>query len=276
MNTVSIPERWRKFEVPGRIALETGNGGLPKIAVTTAWSTAEIYLHGAQVTGFKKDGEAPLLFLSARSWFAPGKSIRGGVPICYPWFGPRAGETAHGLVRFLAWELAATAAAEDSAVTIRLRLPETSMKPEWSALQTEFVVTVADRLTMELLATHEGAGAPLAVENCLHTYFQVGDIGAVSLAGLQGAPFDDFAAGANGARKSEAEPVLRITRETNRVYPNHPVRWKSATNSSNGLFAWRNSTRGPRWCGIRGRRRSCRTILIRRNTGAWSAWNPAM
>ena len=111
MNTVGIPERWRKFEIPGRIALETGNGGLPKIAVTTGWSTAEIYLHGAQVTGFKKDGEAPLLFLSARSWFAPGKSIRGGVPICYPWFGPRAGETAHGLVRFLAWELAAAAAA---------------------------------------------------------------------------------------------------------------------------------------------------------------------
>ena len=221
MKTVIIPERWRKFEIPGRVSLETGNGGLPKIIVTTGWSTAEIYLHGAQVTDFKKNGEPPLLFLSARSWFAPGKSIRGGVPICYPWFGPRAGETAHGLVRFLAWELAETSAAKDSAVTIRLRLPGNSMKPEWSALQMEFIVTVADTLTMELAATHEGGGAPLTVESCLHTYFQVGDIGAVSLAGLQGAPFDDFAAGANGARKPGADDVLRITRETNRVYPGH-------------------------------------------------------
>jgi D-hexose-6-phosphate mutarotase len=59
----------------------------------------------------------------------------------------------------------------------------------------------------------------LEIENCLHTYFHVGDISQVSIAGLQGVPFDDFAAGAAGARKSENDSVLRITKETNRVYP---------------------------------------------------------
>ena len=61
----------------------------------------------------------------------------------------------------------------------------------------------------------------LAIENCLHTYFHVGDIGAVSLSGLQGAPFDDFAFGANGARRKGDAGTLRITQETNRVYPDN-------------------------------------------------------
>ena len=221
MNNVVIPGRLRKFEVPGRAALANGNGGLPKIVVTTRWSTAEIYLHGAHITGFGKNGEPPLLFLSARSWFAPGKPIRGGVPICFPWFGPREGEPAHGLARIRTWEWVDTSAAKNSAVTIRLRLPEDATKPEWSALRAEFAVTVADTLTMELLSTNASADRTLTVENCLHTYFHVGDIGAVALTGLQRAPFDDFAAGAEGARQAGDDSALRITKETNRVYPDH-------------------------------------------------------
>jgi glucose-6-phosphate 1-epimerase len=211
----------KQNEIPGRVAIVNGNGGLPKIVVTARSSTAEIYLHGAHVTHFQKNGEPPLLFLSARSYYTDGKAIRGGVPVCFPWFGPRDGEPAHGFVRFLAWELAGTAAAPDGAVTIRLRLPKAGMKSEWAALRAEFVLTVAETLTMELLATNESADTTLTIENCLHTYFQVGDISQIFLAGLRGAPFDDFAAGAGGVRKVENDPVLRITKETNRVYPDN-------------------------------------------------------
>jgi glucose-6-phosphate 1-epimerase len=214
-----FPESLRKFEIPGRVDFATGNGGLPKINVTTRGSAAEIYLHGAHVTGFQKHDEPPLLFMSAQSHFAPGQPIRGGVPICFPWFGPRAGEPAHGLARILAWELAGTTAATDGSVTVHLRLPQNSVKPEWSGLRTEFVVTIADNLAMQLVATNETAGRSLEIENCLHTYFYVGDIAQVSLAGLRDLPFDDFAAGAAGARQLEKDPVLRITKETNRVYP---------------------------------------------------------
>ena len=219
METVILPETLRKFEIPGHVTIASGNGGLPKINVATGRSTAEIYLHGAHITGFQKKGEPPLLFLSAKSHFAPGQPIRGGVPICFPWFGPREGGPAHGLARILAWELAGTAAAQDGSVTVRLRLPQNSVRPEWLALQTEFIVTIADQLTMELVTTNESADQILEIENCLHTYFHVGAIAQVSLAGLKGLPFDDFASGAAGARKLEQDPVLRITKETNRVYP---------------------------------------------------------
>ncbi len=92
MATSSIPDQLRKHEIPGRVRVAAGNGGLPKINITTKVSAAEIYLLGAHVTGFQKTGEPPLLFMSGKSWFAPGKPIRGGVPVCFPWFGAREGE----------------------------------------------------------------------------------------------------------------------------------------------------------------------------------------
>ena len=190
------------------VELTTGKGGLPLVKIHTPWSVAEIYLHGAHVTHFQKNGEPPLLFLSARSHFAAGQPIRGGVPICFPWFGNRVGGPSHGFARISEWQLVRTAVAPDGAVMLAFALPQIPERDAWNNLRTEFIVTVADTLTMELVATNESADKTLEIENCLHTYLHVGDIGAISLAGLQGAPFDDFAAGAGGARKRP--PVLFI------------------------------------------------------------------
>ena len=215
-------DQLRKHEIPGQIAAGTGNGGLAKIVVTTKTSTAEIYPHGAHVTHFQKNGEPPLIFMSRKSWFAPGKPIRGGVPICFPWFGNRDGEPSHGFARIVEWQLVKTVAGPDGAVALAFALPQIPGREAWGNLRTAFIVTVSDTLTLELVATNDSCGAPLEIENCLHTYFHVGDIATVSLTGLQGAPFDDFALGANGARRPASDAPLRITQETNRVYPNHP------------------------------------------------------
>ena len=159
--------------------------------------------------------------MSHKSWFAPGKPIRGGVPICFPWFGNRDGEPGHGFARIAEWQLVKSSAGPDGAVTLRFALPVIPGREAWKNLRTEFVVTVADTMTMELIAANDACDETLEIENCLHTYFHVGDIGAISLTGLQGAPFDDNAAGGNGARKVENDPVLRIAKETNRVYPDN-------------------------------------------------------
>jgi glucose-6-phosphate 1-epimerase len=221
MASPSIPSKLRKHEIPGRVAFANGHGGLAKAIVTTKFSAAEIYLHGAHVTHFQKNGEPPLIFMSCKSWFEPGKPIRGGVPICFPWFGNRDGEPSHGFARVTEWELAKTAAAPDGSVTLRFALPKIPGRDAWNNLRTEFIVTVADVLTMELLTANDSHGETLNIENCLHTYFHVGDIGAVSLFGLEGAPFDDFASAANGTRRHGDAAPLQITQETNRVYPHH-------------------------------------------------------
>lgn len=113
-----------QHEIHGRVAVVTGNGGLPKILVTTKFSAAEIYLHGAHVTHFQKNGEPPLTFTSRKSHFAAGEAIRGGVPICFPWFGNRDGEPSHGFARITEWKLIKTAAAPDGSVALTLALPQ--------------------------------------------------------------------------------------------------------------------------------------------------------
>ncbi len=208
----------KQHEIPGRVSIVAGNGGLAKIVVTTKTSTAEIYPHGAHVTHFQTNGEPPLLFLSAKSYFAPGNAIRGGVPIIFPWFGNRDGEPSHGFARITEWQLVKTSVAADGTVTLRFALPEIPGREAWKNLRTEFIVTIADTLTMELITANDGCDDSLQIENCLHTYFHVGDIGAVSIDGLRGAHYLDNAAGGNGELKTQIESPLRIAKETNRLY----------------------------------------------------------
>ena len=211
----------KQHEIPGRLAIVAGNGGLSKIIVTTKVSTAGIYPHGAHVTHFQKNGEPPLIFMSRKSHFAPGTAIRGGVPICFPWFGNRGGEPSHGFARITEWQLVKTAAGTDGAVTLHFALPQLSGRDAWNNLRAEFIVTVADTLTMELNVANESCDGTLEIENCLHTYFHIGDIAQVSISGLEPLPFYDFAFGGKGAQTPAENSVLRISRETNRVYPNH-------------------------------------------------------
>jgi glucose-6-phosphate 1-epimerase len=208
----------KQHEIPGHIKFMSGNGGLTKVVVTTKTSTAEIYPHGAQLTHFQKNVEPPLLFLSAKSFFAPGKPIRGGVPIIFPWFGNRDGELAHGFARITEWQIVKTSAAPDGTVMLRFVLQEIPRRDAWKNLRTELIVTVSDTLTMELIVANDGCDDPLEIENCLHTYFHVGDIGAVSIDGLRGAHYLDNAAGGNGELKTQTESPLRIAKETNRLY----------------------------------------------------------
>jgi D-hexose-6-phosphate mutarotase len=216
-----IPEKLRRLQIPGRVEIVNGHGQLPLVKIHTPWSTAEIYLHGAHVTGFQKNGEPPLIFMSARSYFAAGKPIRGGVPICFPWFGNRDGEPSHGFARLTEWQLVKATAAPNGTVTVTFALPGIAGSSNWNLLRTEFVVTVSDKLTMELTMASESCDGMVDIENCLHTYFHVADISAVTLTGLENAPFDDFAFGAGGKRSAAENAPLHIAQETNRVYPDN-------------------------------------------------------
>jgi D-hexose-6-phosphate mutarotase len=205
----------RHLEIPGRVAVIAGNGGLLKAVVTSRVSMAEVYLHGAHVTAFQKRGEAPLLFMSAASHFAADKPIRGGVPVCFPWFGPRKGLPAHGFARLADWELAETEELPDGGASLHFRLPETVANTNAFRGRVDFFVTVGDKLTMELKVANL-SDAPLIFEECLHTYFVVGDIHQVSMTGLAGVSFLDKVDGA--MQKVEADAAIRFSAETDRVY----------------------------------------------------------
>lgn len=197
----------------GRVTFLDGHGDLPKLEIATPWSTAEMYLHGAHVTHFQKTGEPPLLFMSQCSRFQLDAPIRGGIPVIFPWFGKPADKSGqHGFARVRNWELKELASPADGSVTVRLRLPYSTELP---ACAVEYVVTVCETLRVELIVTNK-AENELKFENCLHTYFAVGGIGAVKVTGLMGVSYLDQLE--NFTRKTETNESISIASEVDRIY----------------------------------------------------------
>ena len=207
-----------KNPVPARVTFLEGRGEMQMVEIATAWSTAEIYLHGAHVTNFKNHDAPPLLFLSQCSRFEEGQPIRGGIPVIFPWFGPQEGLPMHGFARLTPWEVREILPAPDGSVSVRFRLPNRPEASAYPPFLAEYVVTVNKALTLELIVTNKSSDAKLEFEGCLHTYFAVDDITATSIVGLKGVSYLDKVA--NFARKKETEEAIRISSEVDRVYLN--------------------------------------------------------
>lgn len=200
----------------GRVAFLDGQGELPMLEVSTPWSTAEIYLHGAHVTRFRKRDEPPLLFMSQCSRFNEGQPIRGGIPVIFPWFGMREGLGQHGFARVKTWELKEFAPAADGSVSIKFALPECPEGSGFPPFKADYVVTVSDVLSLRLSVSNESKDEVLTFEDCLHSYFEVGDVTAISVRGLKGVHYLDKVA--NFAQKTETNDAVRIAAEVDRIY----------------------------------------------------------
>jgi glucose-6-phosphate 1-epimerase len=209
-------EALRQFEVPGVITFDRGSGALPRAKVHTRWSHSEIYLHGAQVTGFQKHGEPPFLFLSRRSRFEPNRAIRGGIPLCFPWFGSRSGMPAHGFARINDWQVLETATLPDGSAELRFGLPVPVGEPGWTSLRAELTVTVAAQLELNLSVTNQAEDRSIEFEECLHTYFAVGDVAQTSIVGLNGVTYRDKVA--ENAVRTESAEAIQIKSQTDRTY----------------------------------------------------------
>ena len=116
---------YRRWEIPGIAAFSDVPGGLVRIDLTPSLARAEVFLQGAHVASFQPAGAEPVLFLSGRSRFEKGRAIRGGVPVIFPWFGPRAGHPdspAHGFARTMPWELESLTCEDGATVCLVLAL----------------------------------------------------------------------------------------------------------------------------------------------------------
>lgn len=198
--------------IPGVVDLDDGRNGLPRVRVTADLATAEIYLHGAHITSFVPRGAKPVLFLSEKSHFDPAKPIRGGVPIVFPWFGPKAGSPEspiHGTARLQTWTLAACSRNADGSVDVAL-----SLAADDADLRMTFKIGLGLGLELEVRARN----APLTFEEAFHTYLVVGDVRQVGVDGLQNAEYIDKMDGFK--RKTQPAEPIRITAETDRVFVN--------------------------------------------------------
>jgi D-hexose-6-phosphate mutarotase len=206
----------RTLEIPGRVLFSEGSGELPRLEINTPWSTAEIYLHGAHVTNFQQRNQPPVLFMSQLSRFSVATAIRGGIPVIFPWFGSREGESAHGFARTQTWELREVSQASTGEVVLRLSLPDSPSAALFPKFTADYWVTVGKTLTLRLVIANVSAGQDFTYEDCLHTYFHIGDIAATSITGLKGVDYLDKTD--NFARKTERAEHIKISQETDRVY----------------------------------------------------------
>jgi glucose-6-phosphate 1-epimerase len=212
------------IDASGVARLQEVPGGLQKLVIDAPAAGAEIFLHGAHVAHFQPRGHRPVLFLSRKSLFRPDKPIRGGVPICFPWFGPKADDSAapmHGFARFSQWNLESIERVGDGArVALSLHSNEATRKYWPHDFAARFTATFADVLDMTLRVTNTGR-SPIVFQEALHTYLAVSDVRNVTLRGLENTRYLDKVAGGEGV---ESPQPMRFTGETDRVYPDTTAR----------------------------------------------------
>ncbi len=209
-------------KLPYEVRIDAGRGGLQRVLVETPLAEAEIYRHGAHVTHFQPRGQKPVLFMSEKSSFEAGKPIRGGVPICFPWFGAREDGRpgpAHGFARLLEWELTGAEEAGDGDIEIHLRLvSREATHKEWAGdFELNYAVRIGTALSLKL-DVRNTSNQEMRIEEALHTYLAVSDVRKASIEGLAGVTYSDRVGTPH--TETEGAKAIRITAETDRIYLN--------------------------------------------------------
>jgi glucose-6-phosphate 1-epimerase len=215
-----LPALNHRFGLP-TLRFRTGLAGLAVAEIDNTHGRARLVLQGAHLIDWTPLGQQPVLWLSPKAHFAAGKAIRGGVPICWPWFGAAADPAlpAHGYARTTVWQVAASSERSDGTTQICFNLPQTAASLAlWPyATPLRLCVTVGETLDIELTTGNQGAAAVL-VGQALHAYFHVSDVRQIAVHGLDGRPYLDKT---DGQRKTQIGPVL-FTAEIDRVYLDAP------------------------------------------------------
>jgi len=222
MNDSDIAVLNRRFGALGRVAIRSGEAGFPVVSLVNRAGACEVSLYGGHVLGYRPMGHGPVLFVSQRSLFESGKPIRGGIPICWPWFGPNPGDKTlpiHGFARINHWELLATEYT-DAVTEMRLSLADSDLTRHlWPyAFGLSLRIWLDDKLNLAL-TTENRDTRPFAITQGFHPYFRVRDIANASVHGLEGAPFLDRLTGRGGVQ----DGPLVVGAETERLYtPTEP------------------------------------------------------
>ena len=207
-----------RFGIAGHISF-TETDGMVVAEIDNLHAKASICLQGAHLMHWTPQGEADVIWMSPAATLAPGKSIRGGAPVCWPWFGPHATRSdlpGHGFARTVMWEVIGTKKLADNGTWIALRLVPTDKTREQWPHPSEVVLQIAVGKTLDMdLGTLNTGNEPITVGDALHTYFAISDIGEVLVHGLENTTYIDKVDA--GERKKQEGPIT-IEQEVDRIY----------------------------------------------------------
>src|SRR5690242_19005906 len=205
-----------RFGIPG-VLFREGPGDLESVEVENPHATARIALQGAHLLSWAPRDESPVIWVSEAARYEPGVPIRGGIPICWPWFGPHPTDPAlpqHGIARTAEFQVVAVERLFDERTRLTFRLPDGQGGGAW-AHPTELLYMVTVGRTLELdLVTRNAGPEPVTVGQALHTYLRVSDYTAVTLHGVEGCRYLDRV---RGGEQVQDRP-LRIGGRTDRIY----------------------------------------------------------
>lgn len=186
----------------------------PIIRIDTKLCSAEVSLYGAQVLRWAPAGQRPVLYMSPKAVFRKGKALRGGIPLCWPWFGKNSedpSQPSHGIARTSLWQVGSCEEGEDGRVRLLLALP-----PEQELMPSGAVaMEIGEELTLSLITLDVPRSMPFSA--AMHSYFAVSDYEQVALTGLEECAFTEYAADA----VPHAEDPLIPAGHIDRIY--HPV-----------------------------------------------------
>lgn len=210
-----------RFGIADVLTVSEKAPGYPVIHVDNPCAKAAIALHGAHIIEFQPSGEEPVLWLSSDAVFSAGKAIRGGIPICWPWFGghPEGQLPAHGFVRNRFWQLQSTQQLDNGFTRLIMSTcDDDASRVLWNhRFRLRLVVVVGNTLSVTLEMQNPGDSA-YTITAALHSYFNVADISKVHISGLDGVGYMDQLLG-NHWRTQYGD--VHIAGEVDRIY--HPV-----------------------------------------------------
>ncbi|MDD5599215.1 MAG: D-hexose-6-phosphate mutarotase [Victivallaceae bacterium] len=213
---MTVQELNTEFDVPD-ILFYNDSHGLVCAELSNAGSKAVIALHGAHLMSYVPKGQRDVLWMSGKSYFAAGKPIRGGIPVCWPWFGGHPSDPAmpsHGFARLAEWEVIA-AGKHEGATFIELVLtpgliPEKFRNGDFLV---KLRVELGGKLSAALIIDNTDVGE-LAFSAALHSYFNISEIADIAVSGLDGKTFIDTLDDTLHVQKGD----IGFTAETDLVY----------------------------------------------------------
>lgn len=217
MNT--MVELEQRFGIPGIVTFAEPTDGFVVVEVRNQHAAASIALQGGHVMNWTPRNQQPVLWMSTDASLIPGKSIRGGVPVCWPWFGPHATDAsfpAHGFARTIPWELVESGENQDGATRLLFRLvQDEATRRSWPyPSELELQVIIGETLELDLCSRNTGS-EPITIGDALHTYFKVGDVRQVRVHGLEGSRYIDKV---GDGKQEQQSGAVTFEGETDRIF----------------------------------------------------------
>ena len=237
------------YGITDKVKFVEGKGGFPVMEISNEYAKAAISVYAGHVLSFQPlDLAEDIMFFSSQAYYQNKKAMKGGVPVCWPWFGPdpeSKGRSSHGFVRNRPWQMRDVVSTQNGETKVTMGLNDTEeTRKIWDySFELAIAITVGSTLTIELITRNTG-DSPFSITQALHTYFKIGDINQVAVLGLEDRAYIDKVD--NNQQKTQTGTVT-FDGECDRIYLDVPPKltiddreWKrkikiTATNSNTAI-----------------------------------------